>query len=188
MPANFKNTKDVLEKLPADKVYILDQTNEELNSFPAIYQNFEKDIFNSLSQANSLIKKYEKLILLFPDKKQPIGMITGFQNFRKSANLDQEVISSLENRTPKKGEVYLILDDRNLILIIKKIRLEKLKLGKDIGIISYNDTLLKEVVEGGITTISTDFKKMGKRLAKMVLNNEFDKIENPNNLIIRKSL
>lgn len=61
-------------------------------------------------------------------------------------------------------------------------------LAKDVGVISYNDTLLKELVEGGITTISTDFERMGKSLAQMILNKERRKIENPNQLIIRNSL
>ena len=41
-----------------------------------------------------------------------------------------------------------------------------------IGIISYNETPLKKVVENGITTISTDFKAMGKLLANMILENK----------------
>ena len=45
-----------------------------------------------------------------------------------------------------------------------------------------------EIVEGAITTISTDFKMMGKRLAEMILNEEKAQIENPNHLIIRNSL
>jgi len=61
-------------------------------------------------------------------------------------------------------------------------------MANEIGIISYNDTLLKEIVEGGITTISTDFNAMGKRLAEMILNNENLKIENPNRLIVRRSI
>jgi DNA-binding LacI/PurR family transcriptional regulator len=64
----------------------------------------------------------------------------------------------------------------------------ELTLAKDVGIISYNDTLLKELVEGGITTISTDFNAMGKRLAEMILNKEQSQIENVNDLIIRNSL
>jgi DNA-binding LacI/PurR family transcriptional regulator len=75
-----------------------------------------------------------------------------------------------------------------LIRIIKKIKETDFEIAKDIGIISYNDSLLKEVVEGGITTISTDFNYMGKRLAEMVLNNEFAQVENPNSLLIRQSL
>ena len=188
MPANFNDADKVLAKLPEDKVYILDQTQDNLIQYPTIYQNFENDIFKSLNNALHLLKKYEKIILLFPEKKQPKGMLNGFQKFRKSTQFKHEVIDSLNERIPKKGEAYLILDDQNLIVLIKKIKDANLILGQEVGVISYNDTLLKEVVEGGITTISTDFNIMGKRLAKMILNKEQLKIENPNALIIRNSL
>ena len=103
-------------------------------------------------------------------------------------NIQNEVIDTLTDRAISKGELYVLLDDKNLIRIIKRIKEEQLTLAEDIGIISYNDTLLKEIVEGGITTISTDFNLMGQRLAEMILNSEFAQIENPNSLIIRKSL
>ena len=188
MPANLKHTNIIIEKLPRDKVYILDQTHDELSQYPAIYQNFEKDIFKGLKGVSHLLNKYQTLILLFLVQKQPMGMRTGFKKFCEMNSFNNEIIDSLENRDPKKGEVYLIPEDRNLIRIIKKIKGKNLSLASDIGIISYNETLLKEVVLGGITTISTDFNQMGKRLAHMVLNNEQLKIENPNSLIIRNSL
>ncbi|MBJ6369835.1 GntR family transcriptional regulator [Snuella sedimenti] len=188
MPANLKNTNQAIEKLPIEKVCILDQIHGELDGYSAIYQNFEHDIFNNLTKGMRLIKNYKKLILLFSEDKQPQGMLKGFKRFVSENNLDFEVISSIRDRMPKEGEVYIIPDDRNLIRIIKKIKEEKLRLGKSIGIISYNDTMLKEIVEGGITTISTDFNKMGARLAQMIINKEQARIENPNNLILRKSL
>ena len=61
-------------------------------------------------------------------------------------------------------------------------------MAKDVGLISYNDTILKEILEGGITTISTDFKKMGKALAKIIFEKKKVTIENPNDLIVRNSL
>ena len=188
MPANLKNTDQVIDKLPSDKVYILDQTHEELSQYPAIYQDFKNDIFSALTKALKSLEKYEKLILLFNKEIQPQGMLKGFELFCKQNNFQNEIIDSLRNRIPKNGEVYIIPDDRNLIKIIKKIQEEDLILAEDIGIISYNDTLLKEIVEGGITTISTDFNKMGERLAQMIINKEQIKIENQNNLILRKSL
>jgi DNA-binding transcriptional regulator YhcF (GntR family) len=188
MPANFKNTAAVLENLPNDKVFILDQTSDELKQYPAVYQNFEADIYSSLRAAKRHIGKYSKLILLFPENKQPVGMLTGFQKFKKEMSITNEVIASLDKRIPKKGEVYLVLDDQHLIKLIKRIKSVGLKVGEDVGIISYNDTLLKEVVEDGITTISTDFKLMGRNLAKMIFSGEHKQIENPNYLIIRKSL
>jgi len=59
--------------------------------------------------------------------------------------------------------------------------------GKDIGIISLNDTMLKEILLGGITTISTDFKKMGSGLAEMIRNRKRVQVRNPSSLIIRSS-
>ena len=188
MPANLPHTNKVIEKLPNEKVFILDQTHEELKHYPSIHQNFQNDIYRSLKQALSRLKKYDKLVLLFPDSKQPLGMLNGFQKFRKETQFNHEVIKTLEGRNLQKGEAYLILDDRDLIVLIKKIKETNLEIGKDIGVISYNDTLLKEIVEGGITTISTDFKLMGKRLAEMIAKNERLQIENPNALIVRNSL
>jgi len=188
MPANFTNTNEVLELLPKERVYILDQTHEDLSHYSAIYQNFEADIFNSLSKGIDLIIKYKKLILLFSEDKQPSGMLNGFEAFCNKHDINSAVICSLEMEELKHGDVYLIPDDKNLIRILKKIKVANLKLAKDIGVISYNDTLLKELVEGGITTISTDFNNMGERLAQMIRNNEFAQVENPNNLIIRNSL
>ena len=188
MPANLKNTHSDIRNLPKEKVYILDQVHLELSQYAAIYQHFEKDIYNGLYKALSNIKKYKKLILLFSENKQPQGILSGFELFCNQNNIESNVISSLKNRTPVKGEIYVILDDKNLIRIIKKIKENALFLAKDIGIISYNDTLLKEVVEGGITTISTDFNLMGERLASMILNNEQNSIENPSRLILRKSI
>lgn len=188
MPANLAKVQDVIKKLPENEVYILDQLHDDLKNYPSIYQNFEKDIYNSLLKALPRLEKYKKIVLLFPHEKQPLGMLKGFRKFIDRTKFPYEVISNFQNRTPKEGEAYLILDDRNLILFLKTIKDRNLSLGKDIGLISYNDTLMKEIVEGGITTISTDFKSMGKRLAQMLLNNEKDVIENPNALFLRQSL
>ncbi|MDX6746932.1 GntR family transcriptional regulator [Polaribacter sp. PL03] len=188
MPANLIGTKDVVQNLPKDKVYILDQVPEELSEYPAIYQNFEIDIYNGLLDGIKELKNYNKLILLFSDEKQPKGILKGFKKFCIENNIKNEIITSLNDRIPEKGEVYFVLDDKNLIRIIKKIKQENLVLAKEIGLISFNDTILKEVVADGITTISTNFNLMGKKLAHMILNNEDLRMANISNFIKRKSL
>ena len=47
MPANLKNTSNSIQTLPKDKVYILDQLHEDLSDYPAVYQNFEKTLFET---------------------------------------------------------------------------------------------------------------------------------------------
>lgn len=188
MPANLKNVSPILETLPENKVFILDQLKPALNRYAAVYQNFEDTIFNGLLEANNLIKNYAKMVLIFNEKIQPIEMLFGFEKFCKKENMLFEVVSNIENREVGKGEIYLIPEDKNLIRIIKKMNEVGLNLKEDVGIISINDTMLKEVVKNGITTISTDFKKMGENLATLISRKEFSQIENPSKLIIRNSL
>ena len=188
MPANLKGAKTVIKRLPNDKVYILDQMPSELMEYPSIYQNFKKDVYEGLLAGRKQIKNYKKVILLYDKERQPLGILEGFNLFCNDYAIQNEVIETLSNRVLSKGELYILLDDKNLIRIIKRTKEQNFKLVKDLGIISYNDTLLKEVVEGGVTTISTNFTLMGERLAKMILNKEFAQVENPNSLIIRKSL
>ena len=54
-------------------------------------------------------------------------------------------------------------------------------------IISYNDVPLNAVVLGGLTTISTDFAKMGKLAAEMILSGKMTKIHNDFRMIRRKT-
>jgi len=188
MPANIKNAHEFIKKLPSNKVYILDQIHKDLMEYPAIYQNFENTIFDNLNKAHHLIEKYKKLVLVFSEDRQPQGMLKGFKKFCKKSKMPYEVINSLQSKDLEAGELYILPEDKSLLKLIKKMKEKTFVLAKDIGVISYNDTLLKEIVEGGITTISTDFNAMGKRLAEMILNKEHVQIENPHNLIIRNSL
>lgn len=188
MPANLKNTEEIIERLPQEKVYILDQTNPQLNSYPSVFQNFKKDMYLGLEAALQQILSYKRVILLYAADRQPQGILDGFKLFCTHHGIKNEVIENLSKRELSSGELYIILDDKNLIRIIKNIKEKRLVIAKDIGLISYNDSLLKEIVEGGITTISTDFNLMGKRLAQMILNKEFAQVENPNRLIVRKSI
>lgn len=69
--------------------------------------------------------------------------------------------------------------------LVKQARDRHFKLGEDIGIISYSDTPLKELL--GITVIRTDFKKMGATAAKMILNKQSLTVKNDFNFINRFS-
>jgi DNA-binding transcriptional regulator YhcF (GntR family) len=188
MPANLVGAAEIIKTLPVNEVYILDQTNPELKSFPAVYQNHLNDIYNGLLKGKSKLSKYKKLIMIFPGFREPMGMKIGFEIFCKDFAFDHEVITEFKNREIKIGEVYVIPNDRDLVQVIEKSKLQDLKLGTDFGIISYNETPLKKVVENGITTISTHFEDMGKILAQMILKGKKEQIENKCALIIRNSL
>ena len=188
MPTNLDGAAAIIKTLPVDDVYILDQTNPELKSFPAVYQNHKKDIYNGLEKGKTKLNKYVKLNMIFPGFREPVGMKIGFKKFCRDFGFNHTVYAEFKDRKINKGEVYIIPDDRDLVKVIEKSKLQNLVLGVDFGIISYNETTLKKVVENGITTISTDFVAMGKILAQMILNGKKEQIENKSTLIIRQSL
>ena len=188
MPTNLLNVVTIIKTLPVNDVIILDQTNEELKSFPAIYQNHKKDIFEGLHKGKLRLNKYKKFIMIFPGFREPLGMKIGFENFCSEYEIDHEIINEFTDNIITMGSVYIIPNDRDLVRVIEQAKKQNLKLGTDFGIISYNETPLKKVVSNGITTISTDFTTMGKLLAQMVLTGKKEKIENKSALIIRNSL
>ncbi len=188
MPTHLPQAPDIIKTLPVHEVYILDQTNEALIDYPAVYQNFTKDIYCALVEAKIKLKQYQKLILIFPGFREPIGMKTGFLTYCADFNLEHEVISEFNQRQINLGEVFIIPNDRDLVKVIEQSKQQNLALGKDFGIISYNDTPLKKVVENGISTISTKFSRMGQITAQMILAGSKEKIENESVLIMRNSL
>lgn len=188
MPGNMNDTAPIIKILPKKDVYILDQTNIFLREYSSVHQNFAKDMYNGLLKAKILLESYQRLILIFPGKKEPVGMVKGFTSFCEQYKMKHEIICNFTDEEILNGDVFIIPDDKHLVNVIKQSKKQKLKIRKNFGIISYNETPLKGVVENGITTISTDFCQMGKILAEIVLNTQHRRIENVSNLIIRNSL
>ena len=83
-------------------------------------------------------------------------------------------------------EVYITIEEEDLAYLVQQIREKGLVMGKDVGVISYNETPLKALL--GITVISTDFKAMGVEAAKLVLSNKKEISKNPFHYIERDSL
>ncbi|MDX1283487.1 MAG: substrate-binding domain-containing protein [Draconibacterium sp.] len=188
MPATFDNTSHLISKLPEDKVYILDRLKPDLKKYPVVYQDFEQDFYDAMVEGYSYLKKYRKLVFVHPGGKEPEERVNGFERFCLENDIKGEVVKTLSGRKPSLYEAYFIISDRDLVEMVKISKYYKFKLGKKFGIVSFNDTMLKEVVAGGITTISTDFNEMGKTLAKMVLERKKEQIRNTSQIIIRNSL
>lgn len=188
MPATFNNTAHLIGKLPAGKVFILDRLKPELKDYPLVYQDFEQDFYDALLEGKQELKKYRKLVFINPEGKEPPERSAAFKRFCNEHNFEYQIEKELDGIKPGLYEAYFLISDRDLVDLVKMAKRYNLKLGKKFGIVSFNDTMLKEVVSGGITTISTDFEEMGKTLGNMVLNGKIGQHRNPSRLILRKSL
>ncbi len=188
MPATFDNASQLISKIPKEKVFILDRLKSDLKKYPVVYQDFELDFYDALVEGLPFLEKYRKLIFVNSGAKEPVERKNGFERFCIENNFEFDVVKSLTGIKPSIWEAYFLTSDHDLVQLVKTAKYYKMKLGKKFGIVSFNDTMLKEVVAGGITTISTDFEEMGKTLANMVLTRDNRKIRNSSRIIIRNSL
>lgn len=182
---------EILKLIPQEKLILLDK-DVDLNSkkHSSVFQNFEKDIVAALNEAIELLKVYKKLILIFPTMiPYPKEIIKGFRIFCIQHQFEHEIIYDFqENSHVATNAAYVVIEENDLVNLIKKCREQQLAIGKDIGIISYNETPLKEILLDGITTISTDHEQMGKTAAQLINENQKAIVKNPFTLIKRKSL
>lgn len=188
-------TEDVakaIKRIPKDKLIIMDniKLGLEESQIIQIYQDFENDIYNALKEGLSKITKYDKLILVYPQREiypYPRRILHGFRKFCVEHSINFEILDHVyEDIILKKGDLFITIEESDLVNLINQIRNDEFVLGKDIGVISYNDTPLKELF--GITVVSTDFTIMGETAARMILNKEKGKVKVPFNFIDRNSI
>lgn len=183
-----------IRKIPKDKLLLLDKDLGSLDGeYAAVYQDFEIDIHQALHSGLDLLQKYNKLFLVDPFSHNtylyPREIVAGFRNFCREASFDYAIIPEINANTElRPKEAYIVIEESDLVNLIKRCRAKGWKLGRDIGLLSYNETPLKEILAEGITVISTDHEKMGEIAAHMIIDKEKKKIKNPFTLIRRNSL
>lgn len=180
-----------IERIPKDKLVILDNDKPQIKgNYGTIYQDFKNDIYNALEEGIKKLKKFDKLILVYPKKSvfpYPMRILLGFTRFCGEYNFDYEILDQIyDDMELQSKDVYITIEEMDLVNLVRQINAKKLVLGKDIGIISYNDTPLKDLL--GITVISTDFKVMGETAAYMILKNKIEKVKNVFKYIERNSV
>ncbi len=188
---NFSNEvfHEILRKIDNNKLLLLDLGDFEKNGYSYVCQDFGPAVYQCLKDQNELFSKYSKAFLFFPkDSEHPRITIKYFKKFCKEINLECSVVEKLTEQNIEPGYVYFVIRQKELIELVKLCRLKNLKVGKDIGILAYNDTPVYEILENGITVISTDFGEMGKKAAKYVVSREKVSEWTKTRLIVRNSL
>lgn len=182
---------EILNQIPANKRIILDKAEFGLEGeYGMIYQDFERDILTLLSKNLEKVNKYDQIIFV-NHKTAPHGESVrhGLETFCQKNNLRLIEVEHVGRPLFQRKNLYITIDayDRDLVEVIKLTRENNFTLGEEIGLISYNDTHVKEVLEGGITVISTDFKLMGTHAADMISNGNMTQEPNSTQVILRKS-
>jgi DNA-binding transcriptional regulator YhcF (GntR family) len=189
MNFDHPGVNEAISKIPADKLLVIDWNIHTAKEHSFVCQDFGKAVYANLETALDKIKTYKRFVFHYPKAMtyHPKVSVANFKKFCNDYGLKHEVVYDLQKLTIEKGDLFFLVSDRTLARILDHAHERNLKLGDDIGIISYNDTPMKKYVKDGITVLSTNFYQMGKLAAEYVLNPGEMKQIVPTELIIRKS-
>ncbi|MDD7885144.1 GntR family transcriptional regulator [Flavivirga sp. 57AJ16] len=178
-----------IESIPSEKLIVLDN-NIIKDSIRAVYQDFENDLYDALVKSINELRRYKNLILIYPTKviyPYPRRILNGFRKFCIHHKFEFEILEEIYSEMELKPlDAYIVIEENDLVNLIKQVRDQGFIMGKSIGVLSYNDTPLKELL--GISVVSTDFKKMGEMAAEMIKSKLTGSHRNPFYLIHRNSI
>lgn len=185
-----ENVREIVNTIPKEKLILLDKLLPGVSgNYAAVYENFEEDIYSALVQANEQLSKYNTIKIIFPEYTyHPKEILEGFYRYCQQYAFNYKVVQNIEEEPIQKGEAFINLMENDLVILIERILASGLKVGKDVGVISYNETALKKIILNGITTMSTDFQMMGEKAAQLILDQSTEHVAIPFSLKLRASL
>lgn len=188
-PIPNEKTADILMTLPMDKFLMIDRYEKLDVNFNYVTQEFKKASYLAFSELADTIRKFKKMFYYHrPASDTPIEILKAFNKFVRDFAIPHEICAEYIPGSLKKGGVYFTINNTELWAMLKDCKLQNLVIGKDVGILSHNDDIVKEIICDGITTYSTDFPLMAKKAADFVLNREPIREIIPTVLIRRTSL
>lgn len=187
---NFSNIQfsAALRSIPSGKLLLLDFGDFEKDGYSYICQNFDQSFYDALVILEPSLQKYRQLSLVFPPQvSHPESAVDHFQRFCNDYHFEYKVYKN-DRVGIQKFTTYICIDPGDLVKIIKEADALGWEIGREIGVVAYNDNPILEVIKNGITAISVDFGLMGEMAAAYVLNKKPVQEFLPTNVILRKSV
>lgn len=180
----------LISRIPNRKLIMVDHWLQSYTgNYGAVYQDFENDIYEGLKQGLEKLQGTSLKVIILQSSLYGPMICKGVDRFCMEYNIPIEYMNAAPEHI-NENETYLVINsqlDSGLAALARRIKGQNLEVGKDVFIISYNEFDLNEVVLNGLTTVSTDFKQMGKTVATMILNRKSWKVHCDFNMTRRGS-
>jgi DNA-binding transcriptional regulator YhcF (GntR family) len=188
---NFDHPKvpEIVNKIDKEKLLIIDWKIHSTDKQSSVYQDFGEAVFHCFQENLKEIKRYKEFTFLYPPfTYHPKTAIDYFQKFCSQYKLNFKVVYKLKDFDIKKGGLYFLVSDRTLANFLDQCSKKGFEPGREVGVISYNETPMKKYVKNGITVLSTDFELMGQKAAEFVTSGIPMQYKVPTTLKIRDSI
>lgn len=194
MPHYLGETEEVrtaLQKIPRDRLVFLDAATAAADHapVPSVCYGCGNQFRQLLEQHAALYKKYQRLHFVTTDGEYiPAEWYRAFLDFTARHGLDGRILDGLDEAPLRAGNAYLLFEDADLVTAVKETSRQGLTLGRDVGLVSFNDVGYKELIGGGISVIALDLPAIGKSTADLIAGNQKKHAFVPMQFIRRGSL
>lgn len=160
-----------VSRIDPKRLLLLDFGNFDKQGLSYVCQDFDHGFYDALDQTRVDFGKYRKIIFLFnKGHKHPQSSKEHFVRFCRENGLAFEIIDAFPPGKPvEENALYIIIKQTDVVEVIKRSKVDRLTVGRQFGIIGYNDNPFYEVIENGISAISIDWEEMGNLAADFVL-------------------
>lgn len=189
MGFDHPEVKKAINKIDNSRLLLIDWDlhSKKANNF--LFQDFGQGFHNCLEQALHLFKKYNSISFVYPEfTYHPWESVVYFKKFCQTHNLKFDVVKSSKKFVVNKKTAYITVNDRMLYELLDQCVACNFELGKDVGVLSYNETPIKRFTYKGISVVSVDFREFGFKAAEFITNNISMQQYLPTKLILRESL
>ena len=188
-----KRAVKLISRIPNRQLIMLDRLLPGYSGkFGAVYQDFEDDIYQGLSQGLPGVRRGVDVrlrVITLPESLYGETIQKGIERFCTDFAIPLSFTSSVPDDICK-GDVFLLLNsqlDDGIVRLSRRIAGSGLTIGSEVRIISYNEFDINELVLGGLTTVSTDFREMGRLAAEMILTHDLRKVHCPFRMTRRRT-
>ncbi len=186
--AGLEDYGDFLQKLPGQNTCLIGKIGNSPVSNHCVFHDHSKDIYESLRSMRRNLKKYCRLVYMCIKPDDYPGRTDGFIRFCVEEKFEYHICKNPESLRPALYEAYFVPEDDVLIKLLHQIRNSDFVVGENVGIVSFGDSPMKEIAEGGLTTLTPDFSDMCKRMIEITQGHKRGQIRTRFKIILRNSL
>lgn len=161
-----------LTQLPKERLMLIDFGKFEKKEYAYVCQDFDKLFYKALNKHKADFAKYNQLIyILNPEHQHPQSSKDYFLRFCNDNGFNCDVHHNAD-KAVSKGACYIVVKPNDVVKLVKSCRNRQLTMGKEFGLIAYNENPFYEIIGTGISSIGIDWKEMAILIAEFIIHNK----------------
>lgn len=123
----------------------------------------------ALEAVSSKMESFRRLVVFFQDDfRFPQEIFEAAEAFAKATGMPFKSLNEWDPKKIQTGDVALVLEDETLSELVAFVADREMEIGRDLGIISFDDDPMKELLIGGITTLGYNYREIAELTATRI--------------------